>query len=59
MSLSTDAQQQPLQILSLGKIQRNRMIRRTMQPALDTRIDTGIQRRAGDDFLEQVGTDAA
>ncbi len=30
------------------------MIRRGMQPAFDARLHPGVERRAGDDFLEQV-----
>jgi hypothetical protein len=35
------------------------MVGRRFQPAHDGAIDTGIDRRAGNDLVEQIGADAA
>ena len=45
--------QQPLEIFTFRKMQRDRVIGSGGEPAQDARITPGIDRRAGDDLLEQ------
>ena len=54
-----NTQHQPLQIRPLRKTEQYRVIGAGVQVMHDLRIHAGIQRRAGDDLLEQVFADAA
>lgn len=51
--------QQTLQILALGKLQCHRMIGTALQALDDARAAARIQCRTGNDFLEQLQTNAA
>ena len=51
-TLIRDAADQTFQILTLGKVQSDRMIGAGAQVFDDLRVDAGIERGARDDFLE-------
>src|SRR5690349_143767 len=50
---------EPLQIVAFRKIERDGMIRSRAETGNDLRIGAGVERRAGNDFLEKLDGDAA
>lgn len=56
---SVNLDEQAFEIFAFRKVQGYRMISRAGQAAHDARLAPGIQRRTGDDLLEQFQPDAA
>ena len=54
-----DLDEQAFEVFAFREVQCHRMIGRARQATHDTRLAPGIDRRAGDDFLEQLQPDTA
>src|SRR5882762_11501566 len=52
-------QQQPFQVLALGKLDSHRMVRRSAVALAEKERGAGVRGGAGDDFLEELGRNAA
>ena len=50
---------EPLQVLALGERHGHRVVRRRAQACVEGTVDAGVQARAGDDLVEQVGAHAS